>query len=89
MVPKYAILDEIDSGLDSDGVRIIADQVRMMCQRNKLGCLLITHNTRMLDYLRPTKINLMINGKIVAIDGPSLIKKIETDGFKSFLKQTL
>ncbi len=78
--PKFAILDEIDSGLDVDALRIVGENVSRMVGEN-LGCLLITHYERLLDYIQPDFVHIMINGKIVLTGGKELITKIDQNGY--------
>ncbi|MCG2691647.1 Fe-S cluster assembly ATPase SufC [Microgenomates group bacterium] len=77
--PKYAILDEIDSGLDIDSLKLLAK-----ISRPQLGILLITHYTRIFKYLKPNKVLVMKQGRIAASGGLELIKKIEKDGYGSY-----
>lgn len=78
--PKFAILDEIDSGLDVDALRIVGENVMSMVNEN-FGCILITHYERLLDYIKPNYVHIMINGKIVMTGGPELIAKIDKQGY--------
>ena len=78
--PKFAILDEIDSGLDVDALRIVGTNVSNMVNEN-LGVLLITHYQRLLDYIKPDFVHIMINGKIVLTGGTELIEKIDKEGY--------
>lgn len=78
--PKFAILDEIDSGLDVDALRIVGENVSSMVNEN-FGCLLITHYQRLLDYIKPDYVHVMINGKIVKTGGSELIEKIDREGY--------
>lgn len=78
--PKFAILDEIDSGLDVDALRIVGENVNSMVNEN-FGCLLITHYERLLDYIKPDYVHIMINGKIVKTGGKELIEKIDREGY--------
>lgn len=78
--PKFAILDEIDSGLDVDALRIVGENVSNMVNEN-FGCLLITHYERLLDYIKPDFVHVMINGKIVKTGGAELIQKIDKEGY--------
>lgn len=75
--PKYAIVDEIDSGLDIDSLKLLAK-----INRPQLGILLITHYTRIFQYLKPNKVLVMKQGRIAASGGRELIKKIENDGYE-------
>ena len=78
--PKFAILDEIDSGLDVDALRIVGENVYSMVNES-FGCLLITHYQRLLDYIKPDYVHIMINGRIVKTGGPELISKIDAEGY--------
>ena len=78
--PSFAILDEIDSGLDVDALRIVGENVSAMVNEN-FGCLLITHYERLLDYIKPDFVHIMINGKIVLTGGKELISKIDQNGY--------
>ena len=78
--PKFAILDEIDSGLDVDALKIVGQNVSDMVNEN-FGCLLITHYERLLDYIKPDFVHIMINGKIVLTGGKELIAKIDQLGY--------
>lgn len=78
--PKFAILDEIDSGLDVDALRIVGENVYNMVGEN-LGVLLITHYERLLDYIKPDFVHIMINGKIVMTGKNELIEKIDKYGY--------
>ncbi len=85
--PKFAILDEIDSGLDVDALRIVGENVSHMIDEN-LGCLLITHYERLLDYIKPDFVHIMINGRIVLTGGKELIAKIDQNGY-DWIKEEL
>lgn len=78
--PSIAILDEIDSGLDVDALKIVGEAVSDMISDN-LGILLITHYERILEYIAPTHVHVMINGRIVKSGGRELIKKIDEQGY--------
>lgn len=79
--PKIAILDEIDSGLDVDALRIVGDNVSSMVNED-FGCILITHYQRILEHIKPTHVHIMIDGKIVLSGGSELIEKIDTNGYE-------
>ncbi len=85
--PKIAILDEIDSGLDVDALRIVGENIAAMVNDN-FGCLLITHYQRLLEYIKPDFVHIMINGKIVKTGGIDLIEKIDTSGY-DWIKEEL
>lgn len=83
--PKYCILDETDSGLDIDALRIVAKGVNAM-RSNERGMLLITHYQRLLDYIKPDHVHVMAEGRIVRSGGPELALELEKDGYE-FLKE--
>jgi Fe-S cluster assembly ATP-binding protein len=85
--PKIAILDEIDSGLDVDALRIVGQNVSDMVSP-AFGCILITHYQRILDHIKPTHVHIMIDGKIVLSGKEELITKIDQSGYE-WLKQEL
>lgn len=78
--PKFAILDEIDSGLDVDALKIVGENVSDLINKD-FGCILITHYQRILDYIHPTNVHIMIDGKIVLSGGKELIEKIDKNGY--------
>ncbi|MDY4883316.1 MAG: Fe-S cluster assembly ATPase SufC [Anaerovibrio sp.] len=83
--PKLALLDETDSGLDVDAVQIVSSGVRKFHNEDN-ACLIITHNTRILEQLSVDRVHVLLNGRIVEEGGPELIEKIDREGF-GFLKQ--
>jgi len=87
MKPKIAILDEIDSGLDVDALRIVGKNVSEMIN-DDFGCILITHYQRILDHIQPSHVHIMIDGKIVLSGGQELISKIDQQGYE-WLKEEL
>ena len=84
--PKIAILDEPDSGVDVDGLKIIADNISKLLQENSAGFLIITHYRRILEYVKPTKVHVMYKGKIVVSGGEELSTKIDREGYESVVK---
>ena len=78
--PKYAVLDETDSGLDIDALKVVADGVNKM-RGPDLGVLLITHYQRLLNYIVPDKVHVMFDGRIVKSGGPELAEKLEAEGY--------
>jgi len=82
--PKFVILDETDSGLDVDALKIVGKAVNDYKNKNN-SILIITHYNRVLDYIRPDKVHIMVDGKIVKSGGKELIKKIEKEGFGKFI----
>lgn len=84
LAPKYAILDETDSGLDIDALRIVADGVNKCRKDNpKMGVLLITHYQRILEYIKPDRVVVMKGGKIVKTGDSKLVLELEKDGYES------
>lgn len=79
--PKMAILDETDSGLDIDALKTVADAIKTLSVGR--GLLLITHYQRILDYLEPNFVHLMVGGKIVKSGGPELAKELEEKGYEA------
>jgi Fe-S cluster assembly ATP-binding protein len=85
MEPEVAILDETDSGLDIDALRLVADGIaEVRTARPELGILLITHYQRILDHLTPDAVHVLLDGRIVADGGPELARRIEAEGFEAF-----
>lgn len=81
--PKLAILDESDSGLDVDAIRIVSKGLKMFSNENN-GVLIITHNTRILENLKPDFVHILVDGKIVKTGDYSLAKQIEEKGYEEF-----
>jgi Fe-S cluster assembly ATP-binding protein len=79
--PKMIILDEPDSGLDVDAVKVVAENVNEFQRKNKAGVLLITHYSRILNYMDPNFIHVMQDGKIVKEGGKKLIEEVEKNGY--------
>lgn len=84
--PKIAVLDETDSGLDVDALRIVADGVNAAREQTNLGVLLITHYTRILRYIKPDVVHVFVDGRIVESGGPELADVLEADGYERFTK---
>ena len=83
--PELAILDETDSGLDIDALRIVAKGIReVRAERPTMGVLLITHYQRLLDELQPDVVHIMVEGRIVASGGMELAEQLERDGYEAF-----
>jgi Fe-S cluster assembly ATP-binding protein len=82
--PKIAILDETDSGLDVDALRIVSEGVNRVKENNDLGIMLITHYTRILRYIRPDFVHVFANGRIVEAGGPELADKLEENGYAEY-----
>lgn len=82
--PKIAILDELDSGLDIDALRDCARRVMDATREDGLGALAITHYSRLLDELTPSKVHILVKGRIVKTGGPELADVLERDGYAAF-----
>jgi Fe-S cluster assembly ATP-binding protein len=82
--PKIAILDETDSGLDVDALRIVSEGVNRARSDSGLGILLITHYTRILRYVRPDFVHVFVNGRVAAEGGPELADVLEDEGYDRF-----
>lgn len=78
--PKFAVLDEIDSGLDIDALRIVSKGINEM-RGEGFGCLIITHYQRLLNYITPDHVHVMTNGQVVKSGGPELAQKLEEEGY--------
>lgn len=83
--PKIALLDETDSGLDVDALRIVSEGVNRAHSENGLGIMLITHYTRILRYIKPDFVHVFVNGKMVDQGGSELADKLENEGYDSYL----
>src|SRR3954447_5909486 len=83
--PEVAILDETDSGLDIDALRVVADGVRQVRgTRPELGVLLITHYQRILDELTPDRVHILVDGRVADSGGPELARRLETEGYDAW-----
>jgi Fe-S cluster assembly ATP-binding protein len=79
--PKIAIMDETDSGLDIDALRIVSDGANTLQKENGMGVLVITHYQRILNYIQPDFVHVMLNGRIVESGGPELALQLEENGY--------
>ena len=86
--PKVAILDETDSGLDIDALRIVADGVNRFAARGDKGVLLVTHYQRILRYISPDVVHVFVGGRIVESGGAELAEQLEAEGYERFLGRT-
>ncbi len=82
--PKLIILDEIDSGLDVDSLKVVAENIMEYYNEYKPAIIVITHYQRLLDYIKPEYVHVIKNGKIVKNGDSSLVKEIETSGYDNF-----
>jgi Fe-S cluster assembly ATP-binding protein len=83
--PKIAVLDETDSGLDVDALRVVSEGVNRAKENTEVGVLLITHYTRILRYIKPDFVHVFVDGKIVEEGGPELAERLEAEGYDRFL----
>lgn len=83
--PKLAILDETDSGLDVDALRVVSEGINRVQATGQTGILLITHFTRILNYVKPDYVHVFHNGRIVREGGPELATEIEENGYAQFV----
>ncbi|HET9022393.1 MAG TPA: Fe-S cluster assembly ATPase SufC [Ornithinibacter sp.] len=86
--PKFAVLDETDSGLDVDALRVVSEGVNRAKESTGAGVLLITHYTRILRYIRPDFVHVFVDGRIAEEGGPELADRLEAEGYDRFLPET-
>lgn len=84
--PKFAVLDEIDSGLDIDAVRIVAEGINRYAGQDDRGVLLITHYTRILRYIEPSHVHVFVDGQVAASGGRELADELEMTGYDRYLR---
>lgn len=84
MKPKVAILDEIDSGLDIDSLKSAARAINLMKRKNKTSFLVITHHSKISNFIKPDFVHIMVRGRIKKTGGKELIKRIDKYGYKEF-----
>ena len=83
--PRFAVLDETDSGLDVDALRVVSEGVNRAQENTDLGVLLITHYTRILRYIKPEFVHVFVDGVIAEEGGPELAERLENEGYDRFL----
>lgn len=84
--PKFAVLDETDSGLDVDALRIVSEGVNRAHKKDNMGIMLITHYTRILRYIKPNFVHVFVNGRVAEEGGPELADVLEENGYDSYLQ---
>ena len=84
--PKIAVLDETDSGLDVDALKVVSEGVNRAKAETDMGVLLITHYTRILRYIHPDFVHVVVGGRIVEEGGPELADRLEAEGYDRFLE---
>jgi Fe-S cluster assembly ATP-binding protein len=87
LAPEIAVLDETDSGLDIDALRIVAQGVVKLHAEQGLGALIITHYQRILDYITPEFVHVLMDGRIVLEGGPELVDRLEREGYDPIREQ--
>jgi len=83
--PKFAVLDETDSGLDVDALKIVSEGVNRAKAANDMGVLLITHYTRILNYIKPDFVHVFVAGKVAEEGGPELAERLEAEGYDRYV----
>jgi Fe-S cluster assembly ATP-binding protein len=83
--PKFAVLDETDSGLDVDALKIVSEGVNRAHDATDLGILLITHYTRILRYIKPDFVHVFVDGKVAEEGGPELAERLENEGYDRYV----
>ena len=83
--PRFAVLDETDSGLDVDALRVVAEGVNRLHADSDAGFLLITHYTRILRYIKPDYVHVFVDGRVAEAGGPDLAERLELEGYDRYL----
>ncbi|MFT4148007.1 MAG: Fe-S cluster assembly ATPase SufC [Micrococcaceae bacterium] len=83
--PKFAVLDETDSGLDVDALKVVSEGVNRVHEENDMGVMLITHYTRILRYIKPDFVHVFVDGKIAEQGGPELADRLEEEGYDRYV----
>jgi Fe-S cluster assembly ATP-binding protein len=87
--PKFAVLDETDSGLDVDALRVVSEGVNRVHENTGLGVMLITHYTRILQYIKPDHVHVFVEGRVAEQGGPELADQLEAEGYDKYLTATV
>jgi Fe-S cluster assembly ATP-binding protein len=87
--PKVAVLDETDSGLDIDALKIVSEGVNRFRERGDRGVLLITHYTRILNYITPDFVHVFVDGRVAEEGGPELADRLEAEGYDKYVQATV
>jgi len=86
--PRFAIMDETDSGLDIDALRIVSEGVNAI-KGPQMGIVLITHYNRILNYIKPDYVHILVNGRIIASGGQELAERLEVEGYDNVIKEAV
>jgi Fe-S cluster assembly ATP-binding protein len=84
--PRIAILDETDSGLDVDALRVVSEGVNRAKANTDVGVMLITHYTRILNYITPDYVHVFVAGRVAEQGGPELAERLEEEGYARYLE---
>ena len=87
--PTFAVLDETDSGLDVDALKVVSEGVNRAKESSDLGVLLITHYTRILRYIKPDYVHVFVDGRVAEEGGPELADRLEAEGYDRFLPESV
>lgn len=87
MKPKIAILDEPDSGLDVDAIKVVAENINDVSKRENIGLVMITHYNRILSYMKPQFVHILIDGRLVYAGGAEAVEEIERNGYDRYLSK--
>jgi len=87
--PRFAVLDETDSGLDVDALKIVSEGVNRAKAANDMGVLLITHYTRILRYIKPDFVHVFVAGRVAEQGGPELAERLENEGYDRYLEPSV
>lgn len=87
--PQFAVLDETDSGLDVDALKVVSEGVNRAKENSDLGVLLITHYTRILNYIKPDFVHVFVDGQIAEQGGPELADRLEAEGYDRYNKAAI
>jgi Fe-S cluster assembly ATP-binding protein len=87
--PKVAVLDETDSGLDIDALKVVSAGINDFRAREDKGVLLITHYTRILRYVKPDRVHVFVDGRVAESGGPELAEELEANGYDRFVKASV
>ena len=85
--PQFAMMDEIDSGLDVDALKVVADNINKLHEEQNMGMIIVSHYERFYDLIKPTHAHVLINGRIVIDGDADLARKIDAEGYEWLLKQ--
>ena len=83
--PKYAVLDETDSGLDVSALKVVGEGAKKLSDEMNIGMVVITHYKRLLEYLKPDQVHVLHKGKIVASGGPELADELDKNGYEKYI----